>query len=106
MKDRSLPPFIGIRIKNFGADTHARGIRTMDLFLTALAQATGGKLPENFVVMLPKVVSAEQTGFPAFAGCAVVFQDLLAKGFKRQLIFQQFVGNGLIHKGKHKQYHL
>lgn len=60
MNDRSLPPFIGIRIKNFGPDTHARGIRTMDLFLTALSQATGGKLPENFVVMLPKVVSAEQ----------------------------------------------
>ena len=49
---------------------------------------------------------AQQTGFPAFAGSAVVFQDLLAKGFKRQLIFQQFVGNGLIHKGKHKHYHL
>jgi len=60
MRARSLSPFIGIRIKNFGADTHARGIRTLDLFLTALAKHTGGALPENFVVMLPKVVSAQQ----------------------------------------------
>ena len=49
---------------------------------------------------------AQEAGFPAFTGSAVVFQHLLAKGFKRQLIFQQFVGNGLIHKDKHKQYHL
>src|SRR5262245_1828223 len=60
MQDRSLPPYIGIRIKNFGAETHARGIRTLDLFLTALAAKTGGRLPDNFVVMLPKVVSAQQ----------------------------------------------
>lgn len=60
MTDRSLSPFIGIRIKNFGADTHARGIRTLDLFLTTLSRLTKGRLPENFVVMLPKVVSAQQ----------------------------------------------
>lgn len=60
MKEASLPPFIGIRIKNFGPDTHARGIRTLDIYLTALSQATGGKLPANFVVMLPKLVSAQQ----------------------------------------------
>jgi citrate lyase beta subunit len=60
MLDRSLPPYIGIRIKNFGPDTHARGVRTLDLFLTALSAQTGGCLPDNFVVMLPKVVSAQQ----------------------------------------------
>ncbi len=60
LKARSLPPFIGIRIKNFAAATHARGIRTLDLFLTALSSQTGGTLPDNFVVMLPKVVSARQ----------------------------------------------
>ncbi len=60
MADRSLSPFIGIRIKNFGADTHARGIRTLDLFLTTLSRLTKNRLPENFVVMLPKVVSAQQ----------------------------------------------
>ncbi|MBL8876513.1 MAG: phosphoenolpyruvate kinase [Phycisphaerae bacterium] len=60
MKENSLPPFIGIRIKNFGDSTHARGIRTLDIFLTALSQASGKKLPANFVVMLPKLVSAQQ----------------------------------------------
>ncbi len=56
----SLPPFIGIRIKNFGPDTVARGVRTLDIFLSTLAGKTGGKLPDNFVVMLPKLVLPEQ----------------------------------------------
>ena len=38
----------------------AFGLRTLDLFLTALGAHTGGKLPNNFVVMLPKLVSAQQ----------------------------------------------
>jgi citrate lyase beta subunit len=60
MADRILPPFIGIRIKNFGEGTVERGVRTLDLFLTTLAKQTGGRPPDNFVVMLPKVVSAQQ----------------------------------------------
>ncbi|MCC6320098.1 MAG: phosphoenolpyruvate kinase [Phycisphaerales bacterium] len=60
MKAGTLPPFIGIRIKNFGLGTCERGIRTLDIFLTALSGLTGGKLPENFVVMLPKLVAAGQ----------------------------------------------
>ena len=60
MKQGTLSPFIGIRIKNFGLGTVTRGVRTLDLFLTALSSHTGGKLPNNFVVMLPKLVSAEQ----------------------------------------------
>lgn len=60
LKAGTLPPYIGIRVKNFAEATHARGIRTLDLYLTALSAATGGTLPPNFVVMLPKVVSAAQ----------------------------------------------
>lgn len=60
LKADTLPPYIGIRVKNFAEATHARGIRTLDLYLTALSAATGGRLPRNFVVMLPKVVSAAQ----------------------------------------------
>src|SRR5687767_737572 len=52
MEAGTLPPFIGIRIKTFSKELHARSIRTLDLFLTGL----GGKLPENFVVTLPKIV--------------------------------------------------
>ncbi len=60
MEMHSLPPFIGIRIKPFTEDLKARGIRTLDIFLTTLLEKTGGKLPEHFIVMLPKVVIPEQ----------------------------------------------
>lgn len=60
MKVMSLPPFIGIRIKPFTEDLKERGARTLDIFLTTLSWATRGKLPENFVVMLPKVSIPEQ----------------------------------------------
>lgn len=56
----TLPPFIGIRIKTFSEELHARSIRTLDLFLSTLARSSAGKLPENFVVTLPKIVAPEQ----------------------------------------------
>jgi hypothetical protein len=56
----TLPPFLGIRIKTFSEELHARSIRTLDLFLTTLVEAAGGRLPENFVVTLPKIVSPGQ----------------------------------------------
>ncbi len=60
MADGTLPPFIGIRIKTFSEELHARSIRTLDLFLSALIAASGGKLPDNFVVTSPKIVMPEQ----------------------------------------------
>lgn len=56
----ALPPFIGIRIKPFTADLVERGKRTLRLYLEALTRETGGRLPDNFVVTLPKVVTPEQ----------------------------------------------
>ena len=56
----SLPPFIGIRIKPLSEELRERSIRTVDLFLTALLARTGGRLPGNFVVTLPKVTVPEQ----------------------------------------------
>lgn len=56
----TLPPYIGIRIKPFTEELKGRSIRTLDLFLTALLRETGGRLPENFVVTLPKVTVPEQ----------------------------------------------
>src|SRR5512134_3685169 len=46
----TLPPFFGIRIKPFSPELGARSSRTLELYLTALVRATGGKLPPNFVV--------------------------------------------------------
>ena len=60
MKNGSLPPAIGIRIKNLGPETRRRGLRTFDLFLSTLIDATGGALPPNFVVTLPKITAPEQ----------------------------------------------
>ena len=60
MQANSLPPFIGIRIKPFTEDLKERGTRTLDIFLSTLSELTGGKLPDNFVVMLPKVTIPEQ----------------------------------------------
>jgi citrate lyase beta subunit len=53
----TLPPFCGIRIKPLTRDLAARSLRTLDVFLTELVHATNGKLPENFVVTLPKIQS-------------------------------------------------
>ena len=60
MEAGTLSPFIGIRIKTFSEELHARAIRTLDLFLTELVGITKGTLPGNFVVTLPKIVSPEQ----------------------------------------------
>ncbi len=60
MKNKTISPFIGIRIKPFTEDLKSRGVRTLDLFLTTLLDKTKGKLPNNFVVMLPKVTIPEQ----------------------------------------------
>ncbi|MVT10689.1 DUF6986 family protein [Chitinophaga tropicalis] len=56
----TISPFIGIRIKPFTEDLKHRSVRTLDLFLTTLFNKTEGKLPDNFVVMLPKVTIPEQ----------------------------------------------
>lgn len=60
MNNKTISPYIGIRIKPFTEDLKHRGVRTLDLFLTTLLQKTQGVLPANFVVMLPKVTIPEQ----------------------------------------------
>jgi len=55
-----LPPFIGIRIKPFTEEQKRRAIRTLDIFISTLSEKTNGKLPDNFVVTLPKVTIPEQ----------------------------------------------
>ncbi len=59
MAEGTLPPFIGIRIKPLNEELHRRSIRTLDIFVrTLLAEA--GRLPDGFVVTLPKVPVPEQ----------------------------------------------
>jgi len=58
--EESLPPFIGIRVKPFSAELAPRAARTLDLFLSSLLEASGGRLPERLFVTNPKVVVPEQ----------------------------------------------
>lgn len=60
MSTRSLPPFVGIRLKSFNEEWAARGARTLEIFLDSLLAASGGELPQNFLVTLPKVTIPEQ----------------------------------------------
>lgn len=60
LTNKTLPPFIGIRLKPLNEDLRGRSVRTLDIFLTALLAQTGGKLPENFVITVPKIQLPEQ----------------------------------------------
>ncbi len=60
MAAKSLPPFIGLRVKPLTEELCDRSLRTLDLFLTALLEETRGALPENFLITLPKVTVPEQ----------------------------------------------
>ena len=56
-----------------------RSIRTLDLFLTRLAEKTGSKLPNHFIVTLPKVNTPTQV-----STCVKVLEKLEAKlGFAK-----------------------
>ncbi len=55
MQEGTLPPFIGIRIKPFNEQLKERSLRSMDIFISTVLSESGGKLPDNFVVTLPKV---------------------------------------------------
>src|SRR3954469_15288787 len=59
MKNGTLPPFIGIRVKTFSQELMPRALRTMEIFLTTLVDAAGA-LPPGFVVTLPKIQIVEQ----------------------------------------------
>lgn len=60
LRENAITPFCGFRVKSFQAETVRRGVRTLDLFLTNLLEKTDGKLPENFVVTLPKITRAAE----------------------------------------------
>jgi hypothetical protein len=72
----ALPPFFGIRVKALTEDLAARAIRTLDLFLTALLEATGGELPGGFVLTLPKIQVPEHV--TAFADVCSALEARLA----------------------------
>ena len=60
LAEGGLPPFLGLRIKPLLPERLARAARTLERFLGTLLERTGGVLPPNFVVTLPKVTAPEQ----------------------------------------------
>ncbi|HKP75540.1 MAG TPA: hypothetical protein VJT67_08350 [Longimicrobiaceae bacterium] len=79
----TLPPFLGIRVKTLSEELRGRSIRTLDLFLTTLVEATGGVLPPNWVLTLPKVALPEQVEFFVAALAALEPKLGLAEGALR-----------------------
>ena len=59
-KEGTITAFSGFRVKSFASETHERAARTLQIFLDNLIKQTGGDLPPNFAVTLPKVTSAEE----------------------------------------------
>lgn len=59
MRENTLPPYIGIRIKPLTQELTRRSLRTLDIFLSTLMESAG-RLPPWFVVTLPKIQMPEQ----------------------------------------------
>jgi hypothetical protein len=72
----TLPPMIGVRVKAMTEELKKRAVRTLDLFMTAFAGASGGKLPPRFAVTLPKVTIPEQV--EAFAAVLTALEKALS----------------------------
>jgi citrate lyase beta subunit len=56
----TVPALSGIRVKPLTVELRGRAVRTLDLFVKAMLEASGGVLPPGFVVTLPKVQMPEQ----------------------------------------------
>jgi citrate lyase beta subunit len=90
IEERTLPPFVGIRVKPLSSELRTRSVRTLDLFVTELVAKTGGKLPDNFVITLPKVNMSEQV--VAFAGLLASLEGrlgLVSGALRLELMIEQ-----------------
>ena len=79
----TLPPFLGIRVKPFNEDNRTRSMRTLDIFITALLAKPGEKLPQNFVITIPKVQLAAHVTAAAKVCVALEKKLNLASGMLR-----------------------
>ncbi|MEE2962466.1 MAG: phosphoenolpyruvate kinase [Myxococcota bacterium] len=89
LEQNTLPPYMGIRIKALHEETKARAIKTLDLFVSTLVDATGGKLPNNFLVTLPKVSIPEQVkALKRLFELLEARLDLPKKSFKMEIMVE------------------
>ena len=71
----TLPPFVGIRIKPLSQELHQRSLRTLDIFVTTLARAGKHRLPPNFSVTIPKLMTPAHVA--AVAGACTALERRL-----------------------------
>jgi citrate lyase beta subunit len=83
LRERTLPPSIGIRIKPLNEELKRRSLRTFDLFLTRLLERSQGALPPNFVITLPKITAPDQVAALASACDAFEYWRELPPGTLR-----------------------
>ena len=85
----TLPPFIGIRIKNLGHELRERALRTVEIFLRRLLADRNGEVPENFVVTLPKITARAQVRVLADALTSIESSHSLNRGaLKMELMIE------------------
>jgi citrate lyase beta subunit len=85
----TLPPFIGIRIKPMSRELHGRSLRTLDRFVTAMIRATGGRVPPNFVITVPKLMTPAHVTAVARACAALEHRlKLRAGGLRLELMIE------------------
>jgi citrate lyase beta subunit len=61
MRNGTLSPFIGMRIKPLNEELRGRSVRTLDLVYTALSEAGG--MPDRWIVTIPKITIIDQVEF-------------------------------------------
>lgn len=61
MRNGTLSPFIGMRIKPLNEELRGRAIRTLDLVVTSLAEAGG--IPDHWILTIPKITIIEQVDY-------------------------------------------
>jgi citrate lyase beta subunit len=89
MRGGTLPPSIGIRIKPLNDELKRRSFRTFDLFLTTLLEKSGGTLPPNFVVTLPKITAPEQvTALASACDAFEYWRDIAGLALKFELMIE------------------
>jgi citrate lyase beta subunit len=93
----AAPPYVGLRFKSLEAPTRRRGLRSLGLFVQALA--ADGPLPPGFVVTLPKVTSVDQVRAMVDAACHLEQRTGLDEGALRFEIQVETPQAVLGHKG-------
>ena len=99
----SVTSFCGFRIKSLAPETRDRAVRTFNIFFENFLSKTKNKIPENFVVTLPKVSHRDEVSelcrriarvehdahlAPGSIGMEIIAEDL---PLRRQLASSRFL---------------